>query len=124
MSLSTPRDIEERLTQLVVQTRGSPGGKRQIGGYAATFNTPSKPLMNADRAFGETMAGPFIEQVAPCFFNMSQGLGWPDVIATYNHRDDMLLGATRSGTLRLAVDSIGLDYECDLPNAARTSGRP
>jgi HK97 family phage prohead protease len=111
MSLST-RDIEERTSQLGVQTRGSSSGKRQIGGYAATFMTPSRPISDYAAA---SMGGPFIEQVAPSFFNASQGLNFPDVICTYNHDPNMLLGATRSQTLRLAVDHIGLDYECDLP---------
>ncbi len=95
-----------------MQTRGSSSGKRQIYGYAATFNTPSRPI---DGYAASAMGGPFIEQVAPSFFNLSQGLDWPDVIATYNHDPNMLLGATRSNTLRLAIDSIGLNYECDLP---------
>jgi HK97 family phage prohead protease len=112
--MSSPtRSIEERTTQLGVQTRGSSsGGKRQIGGYAASFMTPSKPI---DGYAAASMGGPFIEQVTPCFFNASQSRDWPDVICCYNHDTNMLLGATRPKTLRLAVDSIGLEYECDLP---------
>ncbi|VTR90821.1 peptidase u35 : Marine sediment metagenome DNA, contig: S01H1_L03343 (Fragment) OS=marine sediment metagenome GN=S01H1_10112 PE=4 SV=1: HTH_17: Peptidase_U35 [Gemmata massiliana] len=44
-----------------------------------------------------------------------------DVVASFNHNVDLLLGRTASGTLRLSVDSRGLRYELDIPNT--TLGR-
>jgi len=97
-------DIERRYTFVTVEARER-GDKRTIGGYAAVFNKPSQNL------------GGFIEVVEPRFFNKSRGDGWPDVLARYNHDDNMLLGTTGSGTLRLDVDETGLRYDVDPPNA-------
>jgi hypothetical protein len=44
-------------------------------------------------------------------------MNWPDVVARYNHDDNLLLGTTGAGTLRLGVDDIGLTYEVDLPSS-------
>lgn len=115
----TTRDIEQRTTKQTVEVRGSPGSKK-IGGYAATFNSKSKLLPGGGADGGNAIGGPFIEQIAPGFFNKSKNDGWPDVVASFNHRDDMLLGAVRSGTLRLNVDQTGLDYEIDIPNVVLT----
>jgi HK97 family phage prohead protease len=38
-------------------------------------------------------------------------------MARYNHDDNMLLGNTDSGTLRLSVDETGLRYDVDVPRA-------
>jgi HK97 family phage prohead protease len=40
----------------------------------------------------------------------------PDVVFTYNHNADTVLGRTKSGTLRLTEDGNGLAFECDLPD--------
>lgn len=96
-------ETERRLTVATVEVRASE--TRTIGGYAAKFNTFSQNL------------GGFIERIAPSFFNKSRGDGWPGVLARYNHDDNMLLGTTGAGTLRLLVDEIGLGYEVDAPAA-------
>ena len=97
-------NIERRYTLVPVELRAR-GEKRAIGGYAAVFNRLSQNL------------GGFVEQVAPAFFNKSRGDGWPDVLARYNHDDNMLLGTTGGGTLRLSVDETGLLYDVDPPVA-------
>lgn len=97
-------NIERRYTLVPVELRAR-GDKRAIGGYAAVFNRLSQNL------------GGFVEQVAPTFFNKSRGDGWPDVLARYNHDDNMLLGTTGGGTLRLQLDDTGLLYEADPPQA-------
>ena len=74
-----------------------------IGGYAAKFNRMSQNL------------GGFVERIDSRFFNKSHGDGWPGVLARHNHDDNLLLGTTGAGTLRLALDEIGLDYTVDLP---------
>lgn len=97
-------DMERRYTKVPVELRAR-DDRRMIGGYAAVFNRQSSNL------------GGFVEVVDPAAFNASRGDGWPDVIARYNHDDNMLLGSTGGGTLRLAVDGTGLDYEVEPPKA-------
>lgn len=97
-------EFERRYTAGKVELRAR-NEKRTIGGYAAKFEKPSQNL------------GGFIEVIQRSFFNKSKGDGWPEALARYNHDDNMLLGTTGSGTLRLNVDEVGLDYEVDLPLA-------
>jgi Escherichia/Staphylococcus phage prohead protease len=97
-------DIERRYTMVPVEAR-TKGDKRTIGGYAAVFNKLSQNL------------GGFVEQVDSRMFDKSRGNGWPDVLARYNHDDNMLLGTIGGGTLRLTVDDTGLLYEVDPPQA-------
>jgi HK97 family phage prohead protease len=96
-------ETERRYTPLAVELRAK--DELRIGGYAAVFNRMSDNL------------GGFIEIVAPGFFNDSRSRGWPDVLARYNHDDNMLLGTIGGSTLRLQVDDTGLDYEVDLPQS-------
>lgn len=97
-------DAERRFTSVRVEAR-SATDKSTIGGYAAKFDRPSQNL------------GGFRERIAPGAFNRSRSQNWPDVIARYNHDDNMLLGTTGAGTLRLELDDIGLTYEADLPSS-------
>jgi uncharacterized protein len=39
------------------------------------------------------------------------------VMARFNHSDTALLGTTQAGTLRLDIDSAGLNYEVDVPQS-------
>jgi hypothetical protein len=64
---------------------------------------------------GQPLGNGFLEIVTPSFFNKSKGDGYPGVTARYQHDPLYVLGSTESGTLRLTVDSRGLDYEVDLP---------
>jgi HK97 family phage prohead protease len=83
--------------------QGARGSSRTIGGYAAVFNRNSRNL------------GGFVERIDPRAFNASRDAGWPDVMARYNHENEYLLGTTRSNTLRISVDNVGLLYDVDLP---------
>ncbi|MER8042716.1 HK97 family phage prohead protease [Streptomyces sp. NPDC094032] len=98
-------DAERRFTRGLVEVRAADeaGTGRRIGGYAAKFNRLSQNL------------GGFVERIDPSFFAKSEGDGWPDVMARYNHDDNRLLGTTEAKTLRLAVDGTGLDYNVDVP---------
>lgn len=97
-------DAERRFTPGKVEVRADGGeATRAIGGYAAKFNKLSRNL------------GGFVERIDPGFFSKSEGDGWPEVMARYNHDDNRLLGTTDAGTLRLAVDGTGLDYRVDVP---------
>jgi uncharacterized protein len=96
--------VERRFTAVPVEIRGADGPKR-IGGYAAKFGVYSRNL------------GGFVEVIERSFFNKSRGDGWPDVIARYNHDDNMLLGTTAGRTLSLTLDEMGLLYEVEPPQA-------
>jgi len=95
-------DAERRFTSVRVEVRAG-SDKPTIGGYAAKFMRMSQNL------------GGFVEQIDRGFFNKSRGDGWPGVVARYNHDDNMLLGTSGAGTLRLGVDEIGLGYDIDMP---------
>lgn len=97
-------DAERRFTSVPVEIRAG-ADKMTIGGYAAKFERMSQNL------------GGFVERIAPGFFNKSRGDGWPGVLARHNHDDNMLLGTTGAGTLRLSVDDVGLVYDVDLPKS-------
>jgi HK97 family phage prohead protease len=98
--------VERRFTTMTVELRTPPGeASARIGGYAAMFNRTSQNL------------GGFVEVVERSFFNKSRGDGWPDVMCRYNHDDNMLLGTTGAGTLRLSVDDTGLDYNVTPPQS-------
>lgn len=59
----------------------------------------------------------FREVIRPGAFARALG-GNKDVIATFNHSPDRLLGRTASGTVRLTDSPEGLRYEVDLPESA------
>ena len=98
-------DAERRFTSVPVEVRAGADKQLTIGGYAAKFERMSQNL------------GGFVEVIDRGFFNKSRGDGWPGVLARYNHDDNMLLGTTGAGTLRLSLDEIGLDYAIDMPAA-------
>lgn len=93
-----PTEFEVRAKQ-----DGTGGTKYVIEGHAATFNRLSKNL------------GGFVEEVAPTAFDRTLGDN-PDVRALINHEPTLLLGRTRSGTLRVSTDNVGLAYEIDAPD--------
>lgn len=75
------------------------GSTKKIGGYAAKFNSLSENL------------GGFREKIAPGAFAAS--LMSADVRLLLNH-DGLPLARTKSGTLKLSEDSIGLRFEADV----------
>ncbi|MBD0707388.1 MULTISPECIES: HK97 family phage prohead protease [unclassified Streptomyces] len=98
----TETEQERRFTRGLVEVRAA-GTSRTIGGYAAKFNTLSRNL------------GGFVERIDPGFFAKSEGDGWPEALARYNHDDNRLLGTSEAQTLRLVTDGTGLDYSVDVP---------
>lgn len=75
------------------------GDQPVLKGYAAKFNKDSE------------MLGWFIERIDPgCF---AKAIQESDVRALFNHEPSYVLGRNKSGTLRLAEDTIGLVYEVD-----------
>lgn len=97
-------ELERRYQPGTVELRASDGARR-LGGYALKFGTLSRNL----GGFVETIdRGAVSKSVADRL----------DVLARFQHRDEFLLGRVSSGTLRLRVDGVGLDYEVDLPDTA------
>jgi HK97 family phage prohead protease len=86
-----------------LQTRAKASGAKTIGGYAAMFNSLSDNL------------GGFVEVIRPGAFKRTLAEG-ADVRCLFNHNEDLVLGRSTAGTLRLWEDEVGLQFECDLPN--------
>lgn len=76
---------------------------RVIVGHAAVFDQWSDDL------------GGFREKVAPGAFKATLEAG-ADVRALYNHNADIVIGRSKSGTLRLSEDNQGLAIEIDPPD--------
>jgi HK97 family phage prohead protease len=82
----------------------------------ADGSMPEKMPMMSGRAvvFGQLSEnlGGFREQIDPAAMD---GCDMSDVRCLFNHEDSTVLGRTASGTLRLSVNSEGVDFECDPP---------
>lgn len=107
----TPKaETRQIFGQVKVEQRGEGDAKAPVlVGYAAVYGRQSEDL------------GGFIEIIeAGAFRDVLAGS--PDVRALVNHDSNQILGRTKSGTLRLSEDNIGLRYEIDVPNtvAARS----
>src|SRR5579862_7270786 len=72
---------------------------RKLKGHAAVFST-------------FTNMGSYDEQIAPGAF--TDALRKSDIRCLWNHNADYVLGRTKSGTLRVSEDEIGLAFECNL----------
>ncbi|MFE5621730.1 HK97 family phage prohead protease [Streptomyces virginiae] len=100
-------ELELRYAASPIEERSSDDGRLFMRGYAYRFNELSHDL------------GGFRERIVP-------GAGGPslrqnDVLATFNHNVNALLGRTSAGTLRVGEDREGGWYEIDLPDT--TAGR-
>lgn len=89
------------------EVRAAGDGKHVLTAYAMVYERLSQNL------------GGFVEQIAPGA--ASKSIADDDIRGLRNHDANLLLGRTRSGTLRLASDDQGVHYEIDLPNT--TVGR-
>lgn len=89
--------------QVRAKQDGTGGTKYVVEGHAAVFNRLSKNL------------GGFVEDIDPSAFDRTLGDN-PDTRALQNHDPNLLLARTRSGTLRIGKDSVGLPYEYDSPD--------
>ena len=90
--------------ELVVEERA--GGKMVIAGYAAVYDRLSLLL-----------PGNFRERIMPGAFDkvLQRQRGKQDVVAVFNHDNNIVLGRTSSGTLELSSDAKGLRYEVTPP---------
>lgn len=79
-----------------------------ISGYINKFNTRSQYMG-------------FYEEVSKGAFDKTLADGH-NIYAMYNHNADMILGSTKSGSLKLNVDNIGLHFELRInPNISYAS---
>jgi HK97 family phage prohead protease len=104
-----PALVERRINDVTFEIRNGEidANKRTFTGYAAVFNSPSEPL-------------PFTEFIMPGAFKRSLK-SRNEIKMFMNHNMDIVLGSTRSKTLRLSEDSKGLLAETTLPDT--TAGR-
>lgn len=84
--------------ELTVEPRAN--GQTSIVGYAAVYNRLSLDL------------GGFREEILPGAFDkiLNRQRGKADVVALFNHDNNIVLGRTSSGTLELSSDAKGLRY--------------
>ncbi len=87
-------------------TRGEGTGRVLRG--LIPYNAPT-PIFEKGKSF--------IEVIRPGAFARALA-GKRDVISTFNHDPNRLLGRTASGTVRLTDSPEGLRYEVDLPESA------
>lgn len=80
-----------------------------IVGYAAVFHRASDPGTEFELWPG------LVERIAPTAFNRAIEEK-QDVRALFNHEPGYVLGRTKSGTMRLATDKVGLRYEITPPD--------
>lgn len=93
---------EKRTHAGAVEVRKRDDALPTLRGYAAVFGKET------------VIGGYFRELIEPGAFDWA--LSRPDdVRAQFNHDSNFVLGRTAAGTLRLAVDDVGLAYEIDLP---------
>lgn len=83
-------------------TAGVTAHGRKLTGYIAKFDSP-------------TRIGDFTEVIRRGAFTASLASG-ADILALADHDTSRVLGRTRSGTLALAEDDVGLSFALDLPD--------
>lgn len=86
-----------------VELREESDGQVRFSGYASVFNRDYE----VHDSFGA-----YTERIAPGAFDRTLAEG-PDVVLVVNH-EGLPLARTKSGTLRLSVDEIGLRVESEL----------
>lgn len=102
------RFAQSARTKPTVESRADDSGKKMIVGYAAVFHDPS------DAGTQYRLWGNAVERIMPGAFDAA--IAEDDVRGLTNHDANWLLGRTKSKTVRLSVDKIGLRYEIDVPD--------
>ena len=108
LKMSQNQHSMERRTSVSPETRARVTNEetRTIRGYGIVFNKESVDLRANGRVFREVIRPEAV-----------RGISMDNILSMHNHRSERLLGTTASGTMRTGVDSVGVWYEVDLPNA-------
>lgn len=96
-------DIERKFFTSKITVEKREDGTSMFRGHAAVFNSLSENL------------GGFREQIQEGAFD---DVLQDDVRALFNHDPNMVLGRSKSGTLRISQDDKGLSYEVDIPDTS------
>jgi HK97 family phage prohead protease len=94
-------------TRFIKATELRSVGPRQIAGLAAPYNVRGKVTTKDGARFLETICAGAFDKILRSN---------PDVVCTFNHDSNRVLGRTTSGTLRLSANNRGLNFVCDLPD--------
>lgn len=89
-----------------LEVRNSSDDVMAIKGYVVKFNDRSQLLYDE-----------WYERVAKGAF--AKSLEQNTIKALWNHNSDIVLGSTKSRTLQLVEDDIGLRFELELPNSSQ-----
>jgi uncharacterized protein len=101
-----------------ISTRVSEDGKKKyLTGYAAVFNSRSRLIYERTSPNDRTEKF-FYEEILPGAFDSVMSDENMDVVATFNHKSDSILGRTSSGTLKLNVDETGLHFDVEVPDTS------
>jgi HK97 family phage prohead protease len=92
--------MERRTLSEPVEFRTDKSGKPMIAGYGAVFNSQTN------------IGDAWVEDIAPGAFSETIK---DDVRSLFDHNSALILGRTKSKTLRIWEDDRGLRYEVDLP---------
>jgi HK97 family phage prohead protease len=85
-------------------------GKLIASGYAATYNTRSKLILEDNKRF--------YEEILPGAFETGLANS-VNVIANIDHKRELMVAKRKSGTLNIEADDIGLRFEVELPDTQR-----
>jgi len=97
--------MEIRANQTILEIRElQENSARTIQGYAVKWNELSNPI-----------GGLFVEKFERGAF--TESLKTNNQKAFWSHNSNYVLGSTRSNTLRLSEDDVGLRFEVDLPDS-------
>jgi HK97 family phage prohead protease len=96
--------MENRILHATEVRASKADGKMLVKGYAARYGVLSQLIPPG-----------FRERIAPGAFKRILAAN-PDCVMLFQHDQNVVLGRTTAGTLRLREDSKGLAFECDLPN--------
>lgn len=83
-------------------------GERYLEGYASVFEQRSKPIFENNRLFYEVIGRSAFDEAL-----QREDL---NVVLTFNHQRDKVIARTKSGTLQLSTDEIGLRFRATVPN--------
>lgn len=105
--------IERRFSEGEVSAGTIEAENRNILGYAAKFNQLSKSLKTIEMKSMKIIE--FKERLLPGCFD---GVDMADVVALYNHDENLILARTSSQTLVLEIDETGLAYSFESPTTS------